>query len=290
MSQSPKVRRVLPGLAFARSLARRVRLRYCRGAYGSFAAARAAIRPGRAVGYDNVESSNLYFDSHDSVKPTDYAVFYWLGPLLARHPAVFDFGGHVGRLYYPFQKYLAFPPGFQWLVCDLPAVVETGREVARQRQARHLAFTTNFRDADGLDIFFSSGTLQYVETDLAALLAALEKRPRHVLINRVPMSDRPTWFTVQYQGHAYCPYRIENRADFVTGLQRLGYDLVDSWRCYESSCRVLFRPGRRLRYYTGMYLRLRDEPRPMARSNDVIGGPGHGEPERPGPPSDGGTG
>jgi len=240
-----------------KSALRTFRLRYCRGVFDSFEAARAAIPRDRLVGYDNEASSKLYFDSHSSVKPTDYAAFYWLAPLLAKHSTLFDFGGHVGRLYYPFRKYLVFPTDFRWIVCDVPEVVRAGRTLAKERGASALEFTTEFRDAEQSEVLFSSGTLQYLEHDFASMLSRLNRRPAHLLINRVPLSNLPTWFTVQDYGPALSPYRIENRAAFIASLERLGYSLVDSWQCYESVCRVLLRPKYRVRSYTGMYLKLR---------------------------------
>jgi putative methyltransferase (TIGR04325 family) len=248
----------LPGSRLLRDLIQRFNIRYCRGIYRTFQEAQAAIDPLRRVGYDNPQSSTLYHGRLDLVKPSDYAIFYWLGPLLAGARSVFDFGGNVGWSYYAFQKYLAYPPRLRWVICDVPAVVDAGRALASQREAPHLRFTTQFREADRSDVLFTSGTLQYVEQDLAALLGALDNKPPHVLINRVPFSDRPTYFTVQDIGTACCPYKVSNQAEFVTSLQRLGYALVDTWRCPESACRVLFRPMRSVRHYTGMYFRKGD--------------------------------
>jgi putative methyltransferase (TIGR04325 family) len=101
-----------------------------------------------------------------------------------------------------------------------------------------------------------SGTVQYVEQDFDALLPPLPNKQRHLLINRVPLSDRPTYFTVQDIGTARCPYRVANRADFIASLQAFGYALVNSWSCPGLACRVLFRPGRTVSSYAGMYLRL----------------------------------
>jgi putative methyltransferase (TIGR04325 family) len=238
-----------------RSVARRFKLRYCRGVYRTYQEALAAVPSGRLVGYDNEEASRLYLGEPDLVKPTDYAIFYWLAPLLRQYGALFDFGGNIGRLYFPFRKYLTYPPGMRWMICDVPAVVELGRSVARERGESQLEFTTDLARAEEFDVFFTSGTLQFVEHDLAYLLSGMSNRPRHLLINRVPMSDRPACFTVHDNGPARHPYYIANRTEFVESLQRLGYVLVDSWRCPESSCRILFHHSRRLRSYTGMYLR-----------------------------------
>jgi putative methyltransferase (TIGR04325 family) len=105
-------------------------------------------------------------------------------------------------------------------------------------------------------VVFTSGTLQLVEEPFAGLLAQLGKKPRHLLINRVPITNRPTYYTIADQVTSCCAYRIANRAEFVNSFRQLGYSLIDSWHCYELSCRILFHPTRSLRPYSGMYLRL----------------------------------
>ena len=127
--------------------------------------------------------------------------------------------------------------------------------MAAERQAAHLAFTTEYRHAEGFDVLFTSGTLQYADQDLPGMLSRVTK-PRHLLINYVPLTDHPTFFTTQEVGPICCAYRIGNRAEFVESLQRLGYTLIDSWRCPDKGCRVLFHPKRRVRAYSGMYWRL----------------------------------
>jgi putative methyltransferase (TIGR04325 family) len=247
--------RAVPHNHYLSKLIKRFNLRYCRGVFRTFQQARAAIPSGKMIGYDNPDTSTLYVDRLDFVKPSDYAIFYWLGPLLTEFRSVFDFGGNVGWSYYAFQKYLRYFPELTWMICDLPAVVEAGRSLAVERNASHLTFTKELRHAERFDVLLTSGTLQYVEQELPDLLAPLSHKPRHLLINRVPLSDRPTYFTVQDIGPARCPYRISNQAEFLGSLQRLGYALIDAWRCPESSCRILFHPARNLHHYTGMYLR-----------------------------------
>jgi len=247
----------IPGLHYLLDLRTRFQRRYARGIFRTFQEARAAIPAGRLAGWDNVESSRLHLDLIEMMNPSDYAIVYWLGPLLAACGGrVFDFGGNLGTAYYAFRKYLHYPPDLRWLVCDVPAVVAAGREVARERNASHLEFTTEFSEVEDFDILFTSGTLQLLEEEFASSLAKLKRKPRHLLINRVPLVHRPTYYTVADQTTSCCAYRLANRAEFIGSLQRLGYSLVDSWQCYELACRVLFHPARSLRPYSGMYLRL----------------------------------
>jgi putative methyltransferase (TIGR04325 family) len=251
--------RKLPGYARLRAWMRQFGIKYCRGVHGTFAEARAAIPSWRWVGYDTPVTDRMYIHRLDVIRPSEYAVFYWLGPLLAQAGAIFDFGGNIGLSYYAFQKYLRYPEGLRWLVCDVPAVVASGRALAAERGAVALDFTTEFSAADGMDILFTSGALQFVEEELSVLLASLPRPPRHLLINCVPLSEWPTFYTVHDNGPVCCPYRIANRGAFIESLTRLGYTLVDSWPCAELGCRILFHPRRSVPAYTGMYFRL-DEP------------------------------
>jgi putative methyltransferase (TIGR04325 family) len=248
----------IPGLRRVNSIITRLKKRYCRGVFRSFQDALDAIPPGNQIGYDIPDISQIHihqFEDED-IRPSDYATLYWLGHLLNETSCLMDFGGNQGWSFYAFQRYLKFPQPFRWLVCDVPAVVNAGRVLAQQRKAKALGFTTEFSEANGCDVLLTSGTLQVVEQELVTLLSPLKKKPRHLLINRVPLTDRKTYYTVMNIGPSRCPYRIANRTDFISSLQRLGYSLIDSWRCPESGCRILLHPKRAVRPYSGMYLRL----------------------------------
>jgi hypothetical protein len=49
---------------------------------------------------------------------------------------------------------------------------------------------------------------------------------------------------------------VGSRTDFIAGLARLGYELVDSWTCPESWCSVLLHKSRTVAAYSGCYFRL----------------------------------
>ncbi len=235
--------------------------RYCRGTYATFEEASASIA-GKNAGYDNEASAELYIDRLEETRPSDYAVFFWLQPLLPGIRGVFDFGGNMGWSYYSFRKYLSFPDALRWHILDVPAVMRAGQELAKKRQAPHLIFTEEMSKAECCEVFYTSGTLQYIEADLSKMLESFAIKPQHVFVNRVPFSDRPTFFTIQDIGTAYCPYRITNRRQFIESLQQLGYTLVDQWKCAESWCSVLFRPSRHVQHYSGMYFRYQPSASP----------------------------
>jgi putative methyltransferase (TIGR04325 family) len=255
--KTPKslLRRV-PGVSRVLEMIGREGWRYCSGVYPTFDKAGAAISRSKAVGFDNGASAQLYLHELDRTKPSDYAVFFWMAPLLPEIRSVFDFGGNKGWSFYSFQKYLGFPPDLRWTICDVPAVVSLGREVARARGARNLSFTSEFAEAEGCDLFLTSGALQFVDRELSELLGNLESLPPHLLINRVPLSDLPTYYTVHDIGASCSPYRIAHRPSFISSIEALGYQKVDEWTCAESWCKVRLRPSRVVKCYTGFYFRL----------------------------------
>jgi putative methyltransferase (TIGR04325 family) len=245
----------LPGYRQLCNLITRFNIRYRRGVYRSFAEARAAIPSRRRVGHDNPETAKLYLDHLGWVKPGEEKIIQWLGQLFSHHNSVFDFGGNLGRSYYVYQRHMHYPTDLRWIICDVPAVVDAGRELALQRKAPHLTFTVDFNQANDLDILLTCGVLHLVEKELADLLRPLPRKPCHVLINRIPLWDGRTYYTRGDIGPTCCPNRIGNKDEFIDSLQCLGYSLIDSWAC-PASCRVLFRPSRTLRHFTGMYFRL----------------------------------
>lgn len=233
-----------------------LRCRTGRGVFPSFEEAREAIPKGRRVGFDNDRSAKLYNGRTYEPATSDYAVLYWLGPLLPEIRTIFDFGGNIGPTYYSYQKVMSYPPGLRWTVCDLPAVAREGERTAIERGASNLFFTTTIRDAELADVFLTRGALQYMEQDLGEMLGGLAVKPKHLFLNRVPLSDRPTYFTVQDIGPAMCAYKIQNRDELVGSLTAAGYELVDSWPCPD--VRFLVRHGlkpRLIMYYSGMYLK-----------------------------------
>ena len=228
-----------------------------RGVYPDFAAAIAAAPSEMPLGYDSEEMASLYLDLHDRVWPTDYPTMLWLQKALPGIRKLFDLGGHLGISFYGFSRYLAFPASLRWLVCDVPAVVEKGRELARTRGAERLEFTTRQEECDGAEVLHASGSLQYLEAPLEALLDRLARPPGHLFLNKLPLHDGPAFVTLQHTVHAYSPYRVFNREQFIAGFTTRGYELVDSWDDRERSCVVPYFPGHAVGRYTGLYLRRR---------------------------------
>ena len=226
------------------------------GLFQSFPAALNAVPPERKVGFDQPAMVNFCAGLTTRVFTSDYAIAFWLRSLLAQSSTLFELGGNTGITYYALERLLQYPASLRWLICDLPLILQRGRELAAQRQARHLAFTASYADADGCDLLLTAGTLQYLATDLAAILAPLQRKPRHLLINRVPLSDGDPYVTLQDLGPVICVYRVFARRPFIASLLQLGYRLVDQWECPENACRVRYHPATMVTPYSGLYLEL----------------------------------
>jgi len=226
-----------------------------RGVYPTAAEAARSAPVTRPLGYDHGAAADMYRERLDRVYPSDYPAMFWLARLLRPGARVFDFGGHVGIHYFAYRRYLDYPPGLTWTVCDVPAVVRAGAALAAERERPELRFTTHFADADGADVFVASGSLQYVETGLGALLDTLARRPRHLIVHRTPLYDGPSFVTLQNIQTSYQPYFVFNRGEFLLGLRNRGYEVVDEWRNLEHFCHVPFHEERSIPAYTGLYLR-----------------------------------
>ncbi|MEH1765143.1 MAG: TIGR04325 family methyltransferase [Nostoc sp.] len=236
----------------------------CRGVYSTFAEALQAIPKGAKAGYNQPEIHN-----HRSVaklttaweanefNSQDYPVVAWLGSAFANSSTIFDIGGNVGHAYYTYKKFLQYPNDLRWIVCDIPEVIKAGEQLARKADNPGLSFTTQFADAEGAEILLTCGALQYIEPSLSEMLGQLKTKPRHILINRVPFYDGEKFITLQNIGYAFCPYKIQNRPEFIASLSSLGYELIDTWTWYRT-CHIPFNPDRFVRNYYGFYLRLSD--------------------------------
>ena len=245
---------------YARSFARMPPNRF-HGVHASFAAAERAIPAGARVGYDHAELGGMYRLRMEKACQSDYAVLYWLQRLVDAGTRLFDFGGHVGVSYHGWKRYLGYPPGLRWRVYDVPAIVAEGRALARERDSTGLEFTDQLADGADCNVLLAAGALQYVDHGVPELLERIGTRPRHLLVNKMPLYDGETFVTVQSTGRAFHPYRICNRDEFVRGITALGYRVVDDWSNREQYCRIPFTRGRDIDAYSGYYFVREDAAR-----------------------------
>lgn len=245
---------------FQRSFAAGQAVGCCSGVYDSYAEAAAAAPPSRPLGYDHADAGAMYRDRLYRVYPSDYAMMVWVQKLVQQGARrVFDFGGHIGLSYYAYERMLSLPPDLTWTVCDLPAIVAAGRdEAARLDTSGRLRFDEDFAGAADADVLFTAGCIQFLDDTLAERIEKLPRRPRWLLVNLLPLTARPEYFTLMSIGTAYCPYRIQQDSAFFGALARLGYVVEDRWENLDKDCWVAFEPGRSLDRYHGAALRLVD--------------------------------
>lgn len=228
------------------------------GVFETFEQARHSAPSGAPVGFDTQEFAQGYLERFERIFSYDYPVLFWLRPLLKPNVRVFDWGGHVGVQYYSYGKYLEMPPGLKWRVCEVESVVEQGRQIAAQKKVTGLEFTTDANELDGFDILIAAGALQYIESpSMGTLLERATRKPTHLLLNKLPLGDRPRFITLQNAGGTFAPQYVFNRSDFIRELERAGYEVIDQWEDYRHHCRIPFHEDRWVNSYSGLYLRLR---------------------------------
>jgi putative methyltransferase (TIGR04325 family) len=227
----------------------------CRGVHDTWEEAQLAIPKGSKVGYDHAEMTSFYLDYTDKLRPSDYPVLFWMKSAIGESSSVFDLGGNIGLEFYSFQKYLEYPHNFRWTVCDLPEITRFGGKLAEERKASGLRFTQAYEDADGSDIFLTAGTLSFMQTDLSSILSKLQAKPRHLLVNRAPLYDGKTFFTVRRLPPIMAVYRVFNKKEFIDSILANGYRLIDEWTI-EGTVVIPFRRDKAVSAYSGLYFRL----------------------------------
>jgi putative methyltransferase (TIGR04325 family) len=220
------------------------------GSFVSFVAAEDSAPSTKPIGYDNAEAAKLY---SPQIYFYDYPGVFWLGRSIeAGLTRVFDLGGHVGIKYYAFRRVINYPENLHWTVCDVPGVVASGRELAKQREvAAQLDFTTDYRDASGVDVLYASGSLQYLPKRIDAILSELAVKPKRIILNTTAVHPERTIYTLNSIGVAVCPYRIEHHDELMAELMRSGYKKRDSWRNEVKPIEVPFVDGGDKPYYAG---------------------------------------
>ena len=225
--------------------------------FASLAEACAAVAPYANQGHVNAENMECLLQTTEAARPSDYAVMFHMRPLLPALRHVFDLGGNAGNLFYCFEKYVQFAPGFIWTVNDLPDHLRHGEILARQRGATALRFSSDWMDAAKADLLIASGSLHYFDEPLPHMVARLPHKPAHILINRTPITDGAPVAAVQDAKTFRVACMLYNRSDLIREFDRVGYDLVDSWKAAELSLHVPGFPEHSVPEYSGMFLRKR---------------------------------
>ena len=194
----------------------------------------------------------------------DYPVMWWLDRAFRDSATkVLDIGGSVGVHYYAYRRYLEMPHDLSWRVVEVPAIASIGREMASQAGAGALSFSDTAaleQMLDGNDIWISAGALHYLENAHPAdLLAEGENRPRHILLNKLPLYDGEDYVTTQNIGNGcFSPMYVYNRQRFISDIETQGYALRDAWQVHERSIYLPGFPERCVPVFSGLYFRKLD--------------------------------
>ena len=251
LRELPGVRR-LRQAAFERAFQHDRSAHLFRGVSDTFEAALASAPPSLPTSYDNNASAELYLrrlelDTHDHP-----AMFWILRSLQEGMRSLVDVGGSVGIKYFAFGRFIDYPADLVWRVIDMPAVAERGRAFAASQGAGSaLQFADRIAEADGVDIFYCSGTLQYLPQPLEEILAGFAAKPRRLVINTTPIHPTRSFFTLNSIGTACCPYRVQARQAFVDGICAQGYVLRDAWRNIGKRMEIPFETGFDVDAYSG---------------------------------------
>lgn len=229
-----------------------------RGIFSTFADARCSAPATKPLGFDVEGFVHKYADRPTRVFPHDYPVLLGMLPLIGPNTRVFDWGGHLAVHFRGYEKYLHYPPGLRWTICEVPRIVEVGTEDARRRNLTAVRYTMNPREADGCDILLAAGSLQYIDApSIVELLTALRRPPPHLFLNKLPLYSGEPFVTLQNAGVSFVPLHIWNRDTFIRELSDIGYDVMDTWDVQDLHMSLPFHPERSFSSLTGLYLRAR---------------------------------
>lgn len=221
------------------------------GVFDSHEAAAAAIPAVRATGWDHDVSARMWVDYIDPVRPSTYPVLFWLRLLMQAGTLITDLGGSIGLTYYGYRRFARLPDGAQWLIVEVPHIVAEGRRVARREHAAELLFETDMPSARAHDILLAAGVLQFMEHGLTGLLEQPMIRPRIILLNKVPLTYKPDFWTLHNYGPAIAPCHIFNESVFLGYFSAHGYVVKDRWSVTDMSCDIPFHPDHTVPTFTG---------------------------------------
>jgi putative methyltransferase (TIGR04325 family) len=227
-----------------------------RGVFATFEEGWSVARKTALGDHEHPSEIDVHLTFSKALRPSDYAVLYWLSKISDMELRIFDFGGNVGNLYYSYSTYLEGTRSLDWTVFDLPSVVKEGERIATERAVAGLRFTTKLEDVAGCNVLLVSGALHYWEGSVRAFLEQFQQQPDHVIVNRTPVhNEQPSFITVQRTGECAFPCIVRNVSGLIEDFAFSGYTMVDRWPAIERSLRMPLFPERTVRYYSGFYFR-----------------------------------
>jgi putative methyltransferase (TIGR04325 family) len=234
---------------------------YFRGVFETFEQAIQTAPKSKFIGYNSPDLAEEYIsnvESFEVIRAYDYPMIFWLNHIFdnVEDISIFDFGGNVGIHFYGYQKYIDYPKKLKWIVFEVPEIVKAGEKLAKSKSSINLEFTDIEDVLEDKDVFIASGSIQYVKS-LSTLLASLTKKPRFLLLNRLPLYNGNQFVTLQNGGKVFYPQYVFNYSNFILSLEEIGYDLIDAWEDNLDSCIIPFYPEKSIRFYHGFYFKLR---------------------------------
>jgi putative methyltransferase (TIGR04325 family) len=237
-----------------------------RGTFASLAEAAVYVARYVPIGHGHPNENALQVAKAEKTRESDYPMLFFLAPLAPELRSVFDLGGGIGNLFYVLDRHLHFSNEIVWTIHDLPMQKQPALAFARFKNENRVTFTDEFSSASGVDLFIVAGALHYFEPTLADLMRPLDKLPRHVILNRTPFSHGEEIITVQANRYRVFPCKLHSVTKLVSGMQRLGYELVASWPVHERKLDVPLHPEYTEPYY-GFYFRLQCDGATNAQPN-----------------------
>lgn len=228
------------------------------GVFESFKEARASLP--RSKEFDHEPLAEEYVDVRSKrVFAYDYPVMLWLfRAFQAGAASTLDIGGSVGVHYYAYRRYIQMPAALTWAVVEVPTMATIGRNLAMTSAATALSFTEDLNQAvmaSASDIWISAGAMQYIEdVRPARLLEQCVVRPKHILLNKLPLCSGDDFVTTQNIGSgSFVPVQVFNRGRYIEEIEAHGYTLWDKWDVPERSLSLPGYPGRSLPSFSGLY-------------------------------------
>lgn len=143
---------------------------------------------------------------------------------------VFDIGGNFGGCFFAYARVIRYPADIVWEVCEIPEIVENANAIEAVSREPRLRFTTAIANVRGASIVYAAGAAQYLDDELPDVLERERARPAHVIVQRTPFTDGRAFVTLQNLNYGIVPYRVSNRANFISQMKRLGYELIEENR------------------------------------------------------------
>jgi putative methyltransferase (TIGR04325 family) len=233
------------------------RISYPRCVFSSFAEAWDAAKRVTYAGHDHPDYLEFQAGLAGALRPSDYAVLYWFKRINANPLRVLDFAGSVGNIYYSYASHLRqFTDEMEWVVFDLPNVVEAGKRFAAERGEKQLHFASSLEGLQGSFIVYVSSAFHYWEKSVAEFVASLPSQSEYIIVNRVPMTvSQPTFVTVQYKKTFAVPCMVRNRNELISEFAAQDYTLLDSWQAPELCLRMPLFPLHSISEYSGFCFR-----------------------------------